>query len=264
MSGHQIQKKPYFYADHFSAFFFFFFNFFIFWQTPISISWWMPNNRQKFFLNLYFLCFSFFIPIVPLKKFIIILMITIIIIIVILPHIYPLPCNKPIRDKLQRRRVIPHRLITYFLCLKMISSRGFFSKTLIHISSFLKQSGKRKNNARLLRIASLHISCVLRWSGIYSRVSGLSSTGSFTHFLCCKVIGDSLQIVWILFNSPFTYPLGLEMIKYKSKGVMIFDSFSTHLLRPKAKRNMVQQSWICLNHLLTHLVHHKVVWDTHQ
>ena len=110
----------------------------------------------------------------------------IIIIIVIMPHIYPLPCNKPIRNKLQRRRVIPHRLITHFLCFKVV----------------------RRHPSNCMDIFQ----------------------SLFTHFLCFK------------------------MIRNKFKGVITFDSFYTHLLRPKAKRNMMQQLWTCLNRFLTHFL----------
>ena len=60
-----------------------------------------------------------FTAIIPPKKFIvitiIIVMTTIIILIVIIPHIYSLPCEKPIRAKLQRGRIIFHYFITHFL-----------------------------------------------------------------------------------------------------------------------------------------------------
>ena len=42
-------------------------------NAPILPSWWMPDNEQKFILDLYFLGLPLFIIIAPLKKFIIII-----------------------------------------------------------------------------------------------------------------------------------------------------------------------------------------------
>ena len=57
----------------------------------------------------------FFIPILPLDKLIIIA-----VVIVIVPYVYLLLCYKPITDKLQRKEVIPHCIITHILRLKVI------------------------------------------------------------------------------------------------------------------------------------------------
>ena len=113
--------------------------------------------------------FIFIIIIIP--------MITIIIIIiVILPHIYPLFCNKPIRDKLQKRRVILYCLITHLLLFKTVGNKkksfGLKCITSSHIFCALSWSGTYPRVYGSLRTASLHISSVLRWSAIYSRVSG--------------------------------------------------------------------------------------------
>ena len=42
--------------------------FFIFWHTPVPISWWVPSNRHWLFFYWGFLSLSFFISIIPLKK----------------------------------------------------------------------------------------------------------------------------------------------------------------------------------------------------
>ena len=42
---------------------------------------------------------------------------------VIMPHIYPIPCNTPIGNILQRRRVISHCLITYLLHVKVFRDK---------------------------------------------------------------------------------------------------------------------------------------------
>ena len=100
--------------------------FLVFWITPISSSWWLPSNGQEFFLNLCLLALLFFATILPLKKLTSIIItssdpiITIIITIIIMPHIYPLPRNKPIENILQRGRSIFHCVITHFMRLKML------------------------------------------------------------------------------------------------------------------------------------------------
>ena len=75
----------------------------------------MPGNVQKFFFYFCFLDLSFFITFIPLNKIIMAIPI-----IVIVPYIYLLLSKKPIRDKLQGRKVTPRCIITYFSCFKMI------------------------------------------------------------------------------------------------------------------------------------------------
>ena len=77
----------------------------------------------ELFFYFWFLGLTIFITTIALKKIIFIIiisMITIIIIIVIIPHIYLLSCNRPTRDKLQRRRVIFYCFSTHFLCFKTV------------------------------------------------------------------------------------------------------------------------------------------------
>ena len=119
MSGHQIQKA-YAYAHNFSVSFFS--------TSDIHQSQYL-NECQVIGINSSFIeafcTFCFLYPRYHSKKLmfiiIIISMITIIIIIVIIPHIHPLPCNKPTRDRLQRRRVISHCIR---LQLPQVGNRG--------------------------------------------------------------------------------------------------------------------------------------------
>ena len=75
------------------------------------------NAKLKLLLNLCFLRLAFLITVVPINNLIIMIPI-----IVIIPYIYLLLSNKPIRDKLQGRRIIFYCLITHFLCFKVIMS----------------------------------------------------------------------------------------------------------------------------------------------
>ena len=116
--------------------------------------------------------------------------------IVIVPYIYLFLCHKPIRDKPQGRRVIFYSLITHFLCFKVI--RDIVQLPWVYFKGLdtqflcLKRSVTRKNTAGLLRTAWLHISYVLRWSRIYLRVYENWATVSL-HISCVlKCSGISL------------------------------------------------------------------------
>ena len=117
-SSHQTQKRPIFIPTSFC----FLFSLLLTCTNPNILMDAKQWVRAFFYWG--FLGLPLFINIVLLKKSIfitiIISMITTIIIIVITPHIYPFPCNKPIKDKLQRGRVIFHCFITHLLCFKTV------------------------------------------------------------------------------------------------------------------------------------------------
>ena len=99
----------------------------VFWDTPIHHTIGMPGDGKKFFHNLCLLGLALLIAIVPPKKFIFIIIIipiiTITITIIIAPHPHPLSCNKPIRNKLQGRRVFFYCFITHFFGLEVIRDK---------------------------------------------------------------------------------------------------------------------------------------------
>ena len=158
-------------------------SFLISWHAPIHHMIRMPSNGQKFFLNLCFLGNPFFITIISLNNLIIIIIIIIIIIFtVIIPYFYLLLCHKPIRNMLQREKVIPHCLIAHFLSYKVIRDIPqhvwIFLTAFLHISWDLKWSGTWYSTHGSSLTASLHIPCVWRWSGIYFSLHGLWATAS--------------------------------------------------------------------------------------
>ena len=55
-----------------------------------------------------------------------------------------------------------------------------------------------------MRTALLHISCVLRCSGINSRFYGSIHT-AFSHIFCLEAIRDIFQLPWVFFNGSFTH-----------------------------------------------------------
>ena len=82
---------------------------------------------------------------------------------VIIPHIYPLFCNKPIRDKLKKKE----------------SSFTVLS----HISCVLKQSGTYIRVDGFLRTVELHFPSVLYSSGTIHKNPGFHST-AVSHAAC--------------------------------------------------------------------------------
>ena len=75
------------------------------------------------------LSLAFFLPIVPPNHLIIIVNI-----IVIITHVYLLLCYKPKKDKMQRKEVIHHCIITHILHLKVI--RQIFQKSWVFFNLF--------------------------------------------------------------------------------------------------------------------------------
>ena len=139
-------------------------------------------------------------------------MTTIIIIIVIIPRIYSLPCNTPIRDKLQKwsgtsskkEEPTSTALMHIFCVVKQSGIQwnafGMVCIILLRISCVQKWSGTNNIMHSLLSTASLHISCVLRWSGTYANEIGSKCTASLhiSYVLRCPGI-VTIQLVMFIY-----------------------------------------------------------------
>ena len=84
-------------------------------HAPIHHTIVKPGERRKFFFYSYILRVPFFVPIIPLNKFMIIT-----ILIVITSYFYLFFGNKPIRDIFQIEKASPHCIVTHILHLKVI------------------------------------------------------------------------------------------------------------------------------------------------
>ena len=152
-------------------------------------------------------------------------MTTIINIIVIIPHIYPVPCNKPIRTNCKEEGSSFTALSHIFCVLRRSRIRwnafGTVLIILLHICCVHKWSGTNSIMHDLLRTASLHISCVLKWP-----VYIVGFLVHLQHPFGFKTIRDRVQLSWVFFNCLFAHFLCLKMIRDIGQGVW----FSAHCL----------------------------------
>ena len=117
-----------------------------------------------------FLELSFFITIVPINKFI-----AVIVIIVIMSYFYLLLCYKPIRDKLQRRRIIFYCFLTHFLCFNY-----YFIAHFLH--------------PKMIRDRIYHV-----WTIAHRLVA---------HLLCFKMVRDKCKWMWFFAHYLIIHFLG--------------------------------------------------------